>query len=216
MELSTKHSDASPGERARIWNQHIREDAARTERDRRSTGSRHGVPTPSPFRGNLATEEPHCKWAAWRSRERGLPARYKEFLPELSRGELMTRGIGCKDKDSHTGRMSDAPAISCCRLLDGDEFILITTPSINDAMPAQKAISIGGRALQAAGHAQASKAAEQKESCFEAAGRSVTKAMAIAPEGASAMAAHVILVRSKEAEVTDCQIRSPIHRTPQP
>ena len=114
----------------------------------------------------------------------------------------MTRGIGFKDNNSHTGRMSDAPAIRCCKLLDGDGFILITTPSINDVMPAQKAINIGSKALQAAGHVQASETAEQKESCFEAAGRIITKAMAIAPEEASAMAAHVMLVRSKDAEVS--------------
>ena len=66
-------------------------------------------------------------------------------------------------------------------------------------MSAQNAVSIGSRALQDSGPMHPSSTA-QKELCFKAAGRIITKAMRVAPERAGGMAAHVIFFKTKEPD----------------
>ena len=128
----------------------------------------------------------------------------------------MTRGFGFSEKDNasglqkdraqdiqerefqQAGKLSAIPTISCCKIHNGDEFILITTPAISDTMSAQRAVSIGSRALQDSGPMQPS-SSTQKGLCFKAAGKIITRAMAVAPGEAGTMAAHVILIKAIES-----------------
>ena len=66
-------------------------------------------------------------------------------------------------------------------------------------MSAQRAVSIGSRALQDSGPMCPNSTA-QKELCFQAVGRIITEAMQVAPGKAGSMAAHVIFFKTQEPE----------------
>ena len=188
---------------------------AQTSQGDQLSGSGNSVP--SPFGGSPAASNPHCEWAPWKANERGLPSHLIASFPDLSRGELLTRGFGFGPKNSadhlqkgqvqqnqghgypQTGRLSPIPTISCCKITGGDEFLFITTPAVSDTMSAQNAVSIGSRALQDSGPMHPSSTAH-KELCFKAAGRIITKAMRVAPEKAGGIAAHVIFFKTQEPE----------------
>ena len=215
VELSTRHSDANPLERAIIWKGQIQKDLHQRAQDEPACGSGNSVP--SPFGGSPAVKEHLCEWAPGKASEGWLPGHMVASLLELSRGEQLTRGFGFSQKNndghppkgraqqsqahwrSQTGGLSPIPSISCCKITGGDEFIFVTTPAISDTMSAQRAVSIGSRALQDSGPMCPNSTA-QKELCFQAVGRIITEAMQVAPGKAGSMAAHVIFFKTQEPE----------------